>query len=175
MECTNCLQIFETIGKAFNSPTDTETLLHLIARVVVEQFEVKGCLIRLLSQDRSTLEEATSFGLSQGFLQKGPVVAGKSVKEVLEGKVVVIQDCTADPRIQYPQAHREEGVVTLVNVPLLTRGQVIGVLRLYSSKSRDYTERELEILQVVASFCATVVVHNMFHQVLEDITTKIRN
>ena len=175
MECAQCIRIFETIGNAFNTPMITEDLVELIGRVVVEQFEAKGCVLRLLSRDRQVLEEAASYGLSEKFLQKGPVSVGKSVKEALEGKVVVVQDCTTDPRIQYPAAHAEEGIRTLVNVPLASRGQVLGVLRLYSAEDHHYTERDLEILRVVASFCTTALVHSMFHKVLDDITTIIRS
>lgn len=175
MECAQCIRIFETIGNAFNTPMSTEDLVELIGRVVVEQFEAKGCVLRLLSRDRQVLEEAASYGLSERFLQKGPVAVGKSVQEALEGKVVVIQDCTTDPRIQYPAAHAEEGIRTLVNVPLASRGQVLGVLRLYSAQDRHYSERDLEILRVVASFCTTALVHSMFHKVLDDIGMTIRS
>lgn len=175
MECTECVRIFEDIGAALNAPVDTEELLGNIARRLVERFHVAGCLIRLLSRDRRTLEELASYGLSERFLSKGPVDPDRSVHEALEGKLVVIPDCRTDPRIQYPAAHVEEGFVTVLNVPLATRGQVVGVMRLYSKEARSFSDQELEVLQVVASFCASAVVHAMFHKVLRHINRTVRS
>jgi|YNPBryunderm2012_1023409.scaffolds.fasta_scaffold00738_12 GAF domain-containing protein len=175
MECRECLQLFEEIGQAFNSPIDTEGLLALIARTVAERFAVAGCVIRLLSRDRRVLEKVASYGLSQKFLEKGPVDAERSVTEALAGEVVAIADCRTDPRIQYPEAHVEEGIVSALTVPLSTRGQVIGVIRLYSRTVRQFTPLELETLRVVASFCAAAVVRAMFHQILEHVTDTIRS
>jgi len=175
MECRDCLAVFEEIGQAFNSPIDTEGLLALISRTVTERFAVAGCVIRLLSRDRRVLERAASYGLSQKFLEKGPVDAERSVAEALSGEVVAIADCRTDPRIQYPEAHVEEGIVSALTVPLSTRGQVIGVIRLYSRTPREFTPLELEVLRVVASFCASAAVRAMFNQILEHVTDTIRS
>jgi GAF domain-containing protein len=175
MECRECVRVFEDIGAALNAPTETEELLAGIAQRLVERFHVAGCLIRLLSRDRRTLEELASYGLSERFLAKGPVDPERSVREALEGRLVVIADCRTDPRIQYPAAHAEEGFVTVINVPLATRGQVVGVMRLYAREARSFAEQELEVLQVVASFCASAIVHAMFHKVLRHINRTVRS
>lgn len=175
MECKDCLRVFEEIGSALNAPLDTEELLGQIARVLVNRFGVSGCLVRLLSRDRRSLEEFASFGLSDRFLAKGPVDPELSAREAIEGRVVVISDCSTDPRIQYPAAHAEEGFTTVVNVPLATRGQVVGVLKLYTKERREFSQGELDTLQVVASFCASAVVHAMFHKVLRRINKTVRS
>ncbi len=175
MECKDCLRVFEEIGSALNAPLDTDELLGQIARVLVGRFGVSGCLVRLLSRDRRILEEFASFGLSDRFLGKGPVDPELSAWEAIEGKLVVIPDCRTDPRVQYPAAHADEGFVTVVIVPLATRGQVVGVLKLYAKERREFSQGELDTLQVVASFCASAVVHSMFHNVLRHINKTVRS
>ena len=64
------------------------------------------------------MDEVASFGLSQRFLQKGPVDAERSVAEALEDTIVMIADCRTDPRVRYPAAHSEEGIVSMLTVPL---------------------------------------------------------
>lgn len=175
MDCRDYLAIFEDIGSAFNSPIETEELLTLIARAVRLRFQVDGCVIRLLSRDRRHLEWVASAGLSQQFLEKGPVDAERSVVEALAGEVVYIPDCRTDPRIQYPESHVNEGIVSALTIPLSTRGQVIGVIRLYSHTAREFTPLELEVLRVVASFCASAAVRAMFNQILQHVTDTIRS
>ncbi len=175
MECKNCLAIFERIGAALNSPIDTDGLISLIARTLAEEMRVAGCAIRLLSRDRKTLESVASWGLSERFLRKGPVDAERSVGEALEGRVVIISDCRADPRIQYPAAFSEEGLMTLLTVPLSTRGQVIGVLRLFCRERREFTAQDLEVIGVVGAYCAATLVHSMFHKIVEDAAAAMRS
>jgi GAF domain-containing protein len=174
MECEQCRNVFQEIGDAFNSPVSAEELLTRAAKVLVEQFNLKGCHFRLVSRDQRILEDVASHGLSEEFLSKGPVDAEKSVAEALEGKVVMVLDCANDPRIQYPAQHEKEGIVSLLTVPLATRGQVIGVMRLSSSQPREFTPDEIAFFRVAALFCTSAVTHAMFHQILEHVTDSIR-
>ncbi|MEJ2188628.1 MAG: GAF domain-containing protein [Acidobacteriota bacterium] len=175
MEYVESLKIFATIGQAFNEPVDTVELLERTARAVVEGFALKGCHFRLLSRDQRVLEHVASWGLSRAFLDKGPVDAERSVAEALEGRTVLVSNCLEDPRIQYPQAFADEGVASLLTVPLTSRGQVIGVMRLFNGASAGFSDEDLGVLDVVASFCASAVVHSMFHDILANVTTSIRD
>jgi GAF domain-containing protein len=174
MATAGCLRIFEAIGEAFNSGVDTHTMLERIARSICEHLGVAGCHFRLLSRDQRQLEHVVAVGLSDRFVHKGPVLAERSVAEALEGQIVEVADCTSDPRIQYPDAFREEGLASMLTVPLASRGQVVGVMRLFSSEPRRFTADELEIIEVVASLCSAAILHSMFQQILRHVTQSIR-
>jgi len=175
LECRQCLKVFKDIGDAFNRPVDTATLLELIARTLVEQFALKGCTIRLLSRDNRMLDLAASYGLSRAFLAKGPVDAERSVAAALRGETVYIADCADDPRIPDPRPYVEEGLVSILTVPLASRGQVIGALRLGTPERRTFSEADLEVLGVAADFCASAVLHSMFHEILHRVSETIRS
>jgi len=174
MEHVESLKIFARIGEAFNSPIDSVELLERTASTLVESFGLKGCHFRLLSRDQRVLEHVAAWGLSHEFLDKGPVDAERSVAEALDGRTVMISDCAEDPRIQYPEAFAAEGITSLLTVPLSSRGQVLGVMRLFNGESGRFSEEDLAILEVVASFCASAVVHSMFHDILANVTASIR-
>jgi len=175
MDCSQCRNVFRVIGDAFNAPITAEEMLRIAAKALVDEFDLKGCHFRLLSRDRKILEGVASYGLSEAFLNKGPVDAEKSVAEALEGKVVMVADCSTDPRIQYPAEFAKEGIVSLLTVPLATRGQVIGVMRLSTAQPREFMSDEIESFQVAALFCTSVVSHAMFHQILGHVTDTIRS
>jgi len=175
VDCKACLSIFQGIGEAFNMPVETDELLKLIAKTLVEQFGLKGCTIRLLSRDSRVLELVASYGLSEKFLAKGPVDAERSVAEALQGKMVHIADCASDPRVPNPQAYTDEGIVSVLTIPLASRGQVIGTLRLGASDARTFSQQDLEILGVAAAFCTSAIIHSMFHEILRHVTETIRS
>jgi GAF domain-containing protein len=175
MDCRECLRVFTDIGNAFNSPIKTTPLLQLVSETLVRQFNLKGCHFRLISRDKKVLEHVASHGLSEKFLNKGPVDADRSVSEAFEGETVMIEDCATDPRLQYGRAATEEGMASMLTVPLKTRGQVIGVMRLSSAERREFSRNEVAIMEAVASFCTRAIIHSMFHGILERVNGVIRS
>jgi len=175
VDSKQCLEILSTVGDAYNSPLSMTELLERTAMAIVEQLRLRGCEFRLLSQDQTLLEYITSYGLSGEFLGKGPVEADRSVTEALEGKPVVISDCASDPRIQYRAEHAKEGLASSLTVPLKTRGQVIGVMRVYAGEVRQFSEDEIRLGEILAAFSARAVTHAMFHRILDNVTTAIRS
>lgn len=173
MDCIKCVQIFAKIGEAFNAPISVKKALEQVAKALVDFLELKACHFRLLSRDQKILEDVASHGLSEKFLSKGPVDAERSVAEALKGASVMVEDCSNDPRIQYPVEFAEEGIVSLLTVPLSGRGQVIGVMRLSTPQRREFTEQELNMIEVVASFCTTAIIHSMFHEILKMVNEAI--
>jgi hypothetical protein len=69
---------------------------------------------------------------------------------VLSGEVVCIQDAFDDPRIQYRDELKAEGINTLLSLPLEASGAAIGVLRLYSAERREFCDEEIELVAALA-------------------------
>lgn len=143
-------KLFRNACRAINSSHDLEKVLELIAKNVVGSLNVKGCVILLLDKATNTLKPTASEGLSKAYLQKGPLDGKRSIRETLQGRSVWIGDATQDPRIQYPEEAKKEGIASVYSVPLCIKGQTIGVLRLYTSEPREFTELEQELISGVA-------------------------
>ncbi|MBD3871666.1 MAG: GAF domain-containing protein [Acidobacteria bacterium] len=175
MECISCVRIFEEVGDAFNSTLGTEEKLEQVAQAIVKYLNIKSCHFRVLSRDQRNLEHVASFGLSERFLNKGAIDAEKSVAEALKGHVVMVEDCANDPRIQFPKEHADEGIVSLLTVPLSARGNVIGVMRLATKKRREFSEQELTAISTLASFSTSAITHSMFHYILGEVAAAVRS
>ncbi|HZK13027.1 MAG TPA: GAF domain-containing protein [Desulfobaccales bacterium] len=107
--------------------------------------------IRLLDETKETLELVAAFGLSKKYLQKGPVSAQKSIAQAMKnGKPVIILDAATDRRVQYRAMNQEEGIVTILAVPIKTKEKVIGVLRLYTKAVRHFTAEEIKLVTALA-------------------------
>lgn len=117
---------------------------------IARAFDVKAVSVRLLDEDERTLKLMASYGLSDQYLKKGPVSAEKSIAEALEGKPVVVKNATIDSGVQYRNEKKDEGIVSILCVPIKTRDKVVGVLRLYSSEERVFTEDEIMFATALA-------------------------
>jgi len=96
------------------------------------------------------LEMKSSFGLSDQYIEKGPLSADKSIADALKGKPVVIEDATSDPRVQYPREAKQEGIASIVSLPIILKERVIGVLRLYTSVPCRFTQDDIDFLSAIA-------------------------
>lgn len=143
-------QLFYDLAVNINSSLEIREIMKILSNNVARTFGVKGVSIRLLDRDKRTLELVASYGLSKKYLNKGPVLAEKSIAEALEGKAVVVRDASKDRGVQYKKEKIEEGIASILCVPIKEKEDVIGVLRLYSGAPREFTEDEIKLATVIA-------------------------
>jgi signal transduction protein with GAF and PtsI domain len=141
-----CFALYRNICRVINSTLDIHEVLKLMTANIVKALDVKGCVIRLLNRKRQTLEVSASHGVSEAYLNKGPVDADKSIAETMEGRSILIYDTAADPRLQYPEAAKQEGIASILSVPITVKGEVIGALRIYASQPRRFSDDEMELI-----------------------------
>lgn len=158
------LRGFQEISKALASTLAVNEVLDIIVRQISEIMGLKGATIRLVNPKTKTLELVAATGLSEKYLNKGPVDMDKSISEALSGRPVAIYDATTDPRIQYPKEAKEEGIATLVAIPMLYKGQVIGVMRLLTSEPREFTMDEVDFACAVAELGAQAIANAKMYE-----------
>ncbi len=143
----------------FSSSLELKQVLESIARNTTEAMQVKACAVRLLNEPGGQLMLSAVYGLSEGYLAKGPVdVTHSSIdSEALCGSPVVIPDVRTDPRFQYQEAARREGLVSVLCVPLEVRGKFIGVMRVYTAEQTTFHDDDIQFLTVLASFAALAI------------------
>ncbi len=154
---------------AVNSSLHLHTVLNLVAEKVAEAMNVKACSLRLLDRATNTLTISAMHGLSQQYMQKGPVKLEKSQldQEVLQGQAVYIRNAATDPRFQYPGEARTEGIVSVFCVPLVCKGEVMGVLRVYSGVEREFNAFDEEFLHTLASVSALAIENARLYEALK--------
>ncbi len=149
--------IFHEVARAVLSVLDVKAVLHLIAKRIVSPLDVKASALMLLNEENRQLELVASHRLSQKYLEKGPIDADRSIAEAFRGKPVLIENAPEDKRVQYGDDAREEGIASILSVPMLMRGRVIGVLRLYTAEPRRFTESESELISAITEIGAIAI------------------
>jgi signal transduction histidine kinase len=142
------------IAAAVNSVRIPEGVLDSMAKTVTEALEAKGCSIMLFSADRKALLHTADYGLSDRYVRKGPVSADRSISQALEGRPVAILDAGEDERVQYREQAEQEGIASMLSAPILLKGQVLGVIRVYTAKQHYFTRSETYFVQEVANLGA---------------------
>jgi signal transduction protein with GAF and PtsI domain len=152
------------VTRAILSTLDSAEVMDLIIEKVIAIMHVKACALRLINQTTRELELLASRGLSRRFLEKGPLHADKSIHETLQGAHVLIQDATTDPRIQYPEEMAEEGIVSLLSLPIVAGDRVIGILRLYTGETRSFDQDELAFLTAISVIAGIAIMNARLYE-----------
>jgi GAF domain-containing protein len=163
----NFLKGLLEISKAVNSTLEVKKVLHLLVKTAVTALDIKAAAVRLLDETRQKLELVASYGLSDRYLNKGPVLSDKSIAEAMMGKAVSIYDVASDTRATYPKEAMEEGIRSILSVPITLKGKVIGVMRIYTGKLQEFSDEEITFISSLAEQAALAMENARMYQKLK--------
>jgi signal transduction protein with GAF and PtsI domain len=117
---------------------------------ITTTFGAKACALFLINRKADELKVAASYGLSDEYINKGPLSVKRSISKSLEEGPVAIYDVADDPRIQYPEEAKREGIASILSVPIVSGGAVMGVLRVYTAEPWEFTLDDVDFVQALA-------------------------
>ncbi|MEE9274591.1 MAG: GAF domain-containing protein [bacterium] len=175
-DCQACLEIIRKISSELTSTLKFDEVLRHIVKMTAEAMRVKGCALRLINESTRELSLAAAWGLSEDYLSKGPLHADQSLSACMKGEIVHIPDVMNDPRIEYPEDAKGEGIVTMLSIPMVSRNKVVGVLRLYTAEERRFPESEIDFVRTLADLGTLAIEHaRLYSRLREDHDSLIEN
>ena len=145
------------VASILNSERNPRALLNSIVESVAKATGAKACSLMLLTPEKEVLLHTVAYGLSDWYLRKGPVTVGKVISDVLEGRPVAVLDATTDERVLYREQAKKEGIASILSVPIRLRGEVIGVLRVYTAKPYRFTKDDINFVETIANLAAVAL------------------
>ena len=158
------LSAFINITRAISSSLEFQEVLDQVVKSTCETTGSKGCTLMLLDEDGQKLEVKSSYGLSDQYMRKGPLSADKSIFDTLKGKPVIIEDAASDPRVQYPLEAKQEGIASIISLPIILREKVIGALRLYTPVPCRFTQDDIDFLSAIAMQSGLAIENAKMHE-----------
>ncbi|MFO8111163.1 MAG: GAF domain-containing protein [Desulfosalsimonadaceae bacterium] len=151
---------YETLLKVTNAIShskDPEEVVLITVESITRSLQTKGCAVFLINRKTAELELAADFGLSEEYINKGPLSAMKSISASLEDGPVAIYDVADDPRIQYPEEARREGIASILSVPIMSGGRSIGALRVYTAEPWEFTLEDVNFVQAMGNITGLAI------------------
>ncbi len=155
------------VAEAINASLESDVVLKRIVEGAANTVGAKGCSLLLLSPDRRLLLHTAAYGLSDWYMRKGPVSVDISMADALKGKPVAVFDAPEDPRIQYREQARKEGIASILCVPVKLKEEVVGVMRLYTSEPRHFTDDDIFFLSTVANLGAIALENAKLYEAIK--------
>ncbi len=161
-------KVLYDIAQKLNSDLAPDEVLQTIVEALCNAAGAKGCSLMLLTPDRKQLMHNVAYGLSDWYVRKGPVRVDAAIEQALGGEPVAILDAASDSRVQYRQQAKMEGVVSMLSLPLMRRGKVIGIVRIYTSERRKFSAQEMDFFGALANLGAVALERAELHESVDN-------
>ena len=172
---TERLRRLQLLGDAALSSLELDELLAALLDRIRGLLHADTCAVLLLNDEQTELVARAALGIEEEVEQgvRIPVGRGFAGRVAAERSPVVIEDL--DQADIFNPILREKGIKSMLGVPLLVRGDVIGVLHVGSLTTRNFTQGDAELLRVAAERAATSIEHARLFEAERTARTRIEH
>jgi signal transduction histidine kinase len=156
---TDHLHRLQALTDAAFAHLELDTLLATLLARACETLAVDTCAVLLLDEETNELVARAAVGIEEEVEQgiRIPVGRGFAGRVAAERSSVVLDD--VDHADVLNPLLREKGIKSLLGVPLIVAGRVLGVLHVGSLVPRIFDAAEVELLQLAADRAAIAIEH----------------
>lgn len=153
------IKALSEISEAISSDLYLEDILGLVVTVTANVMDSKICSLWLLDEDAQTLSLEATQSISEEYLKERILRLGEGVVGGVaqEKKPIRVYNVLEDPQFKEKELARKEGLCSLLSVPMVVRGKVIGVINCYTSYPHHFTDTEEAVLITVANQAAICI------------------
>jgi len=147
------------IAQALSAAWDVDTTLDLIARKTAQVMRVDSCSIYLLEPEGDMLWLRASTGLARQALGSTGLKRGEGLTgwAAQHGEPVAATEAQADPRFKRLPATREDNLLSLLAMPLMNRGRVIGAMNVQTRELHAFSAEEIELAALISDLAAGAI------------------
>jgi two-component system NtrC family sensor kinase len=151
-------RVFRDISTLVHTGKSLKEVLDRVVWKASELLNAKGALLRIRNLETQQFDVAAAHGMGERYLNKGPVTSEKILTdEIRQNRVLIIEDILKAPRVEYPHEAWDEGIRMMLDIPLTVADQTIGLLRIYLTEKREFSEDELSFMVSIGEQCACAI------------------
>ena len=150
-------QVSETVA----SNRLIKDVLQLLVTMTAQMMNSKICSIMLLDEASGELRIEATQSLSEQYRRKPNLKVGQSISghAVKDRRPIIVADVTTDRDYMYRDMAKQEGLCSLLSVPMMVREKAMGVINSYTSVPHVFTSEEVKLLQAIANQAAIAIEH----------------
>lgn len=133
-----------------------EEILQLLVSMTAQQFNYRVCTVRLLDEDRGELVLRATQSQAKAYQSKRAIRLGESIagKAIAENRPIIVLDVQHDPDYIGHDLAVEQGLVSMICLPLVIHDKAVGVISCYTAEMRNFLPDEIAALETIAKQAA---------------------
>lgn len=158
---SNRLGALSEVSKTLASSPYLEEILQLLVNLTAQQFNYAVCTVRLLDEARGELVLRATQSPARAYQRKRAIKLGESIagRAISQGEPIIVPDVlTEDDYIGHDLAV-EQGLCSMICVPLTLQDRAVGVLTCYTGQPHDFPADEVRALEMLAKQAAFSIEH----------------
>ncbi|MBX7134822.1 MAG: GAF domain-containing protein [Fimbriimonadaceae bacterium] len=176
----NRLGALSEVTKIITGSPYLEEILQLLVNITAQQFDYKVCTVRLLDEEHSELVLRATQSPAKAYQRKRAIKLGESIagKAIEEKRSVVVPDVQLDEEYIGHDLAEEQGLHSMICVPLTIRGKPVGVMSCYTNEVRDFPPDEIEALETIAKQAAISIENaklQVRHTLMQEMHHRVKN
>lgn len=165
------------IGKALASTLDLETILTLVMEKAQELLWAEASSLLLVDPSTGELAFKVALGEKGAIVKEIRLKRGEGVAGwvALHGRPALVSDVRQDPRFSPAVDERVDFTTrSLICVPLISRGETIGVIEVINRRDeRPFENGDLELLNSLASQASLAILNARHYQIEREISARL--
>ena len=147
------------VSAAVSGLGDLDAILEVALDTVLNIMSGSIGGILLLDEQTQTLSYRIYRGLSAKYVEEMRVKLGEGIagRVAQNGKSVLLEDISVDPRVANPDLVRTEGLKAFISVPLRAREAVLGVINVASHLPHRFTEDDMHLLHSIGDIVGVAI------------------
>lgn len=160
------LAALREIGQAINAAWELGPTLELITRQTAEVMGMDSCSIYLLDEAGDDLVLHATTGLAREAVGHARLRLGEGLTgwAAQSGEPVGVADAARDPRFRHLPETKESIFQSLLAVPLVNQGRVIGAMNVQTRGDHQYGADEVELLSLIGDMAAGALEKAMLYE-----------
>jgi len=166
------LAILREITLTITSTLDLRTVLDSLLEQIDHHLPYSASTIRLINRKTAEFEPVAwrNVDTYNYKLERGRGL----LKEVEDTKTHVFSThVQTDPRIHDPEFFRKNGLVSLLILPLMAKGEILGTLTFYTKNEHRFSNEEVQFLYMLGNHASIAIQNSQLYEAVEKRTHEI--
>ena len=163
------------VSRALGSTLKRDELLNLIVESAIDVMRVKAAGLFLFDEEEVKFIPVAQKGLSENYIRHGSTEPEKIVPVLQREGHLFSYDSASDPRFNAHDVKKVEGIASILVVPVMAKGALLGGLALYTGSPRHFSQDEIDFATAMAEQGGMAIEHARLFELIKKNTSLFLN
>jgi PAS domain S-box-containing protein len=162
------LQVFQEITRLISGVQDPQEVMNLVVCRLPELLQVDAATIRLLDRGTNRFVLGAARGVSDEYLSRSTIDTVEVMQAWMDGRPTACRNMHISCDQDACAFISKEGVKSALSLPIKFKGEITGLLRLLTRKTREFSDNEIDFAMSLAEQVGIAIAGSQMFQELEN-------